>query len=121
MRISRLLATAATVLLLACGSNQPAIRDVALDPECGLRELSGNIRGVVLSANREPAAGVRVRFVMSDDASVVTATDESGRFEIRCVYPANEYQICLGPENAERCQNVKGPNASATLQAPHGG
>jgi hypothetical protein len=58
---------------------------------------------------------------MSDDASVTTTTDHEGRFEIRCVYPATGYQICLGSEDAEQCQIMKGPNASATLRAPNGG
>jgi len=122
MRIFQLLATVGAILLLGCrGSIQPAVNSVPLDTECGIRELSGNIRGVVLNRNREPAKGIRVRFVMSGDASIVTATDESGRFDIRCVYPSTGYQICLGPEATEQCQIVKGPNASATLRAPIGG
>jgi hypothetical protein len=64
--------------------------------------LSGNIRGVVLTSSHEPAKDIRVRFVMSDDASVITTTDHEGRFEIRCVYPATGYQICLGSEDAEQ-------------------
>jgi hypothetical protein len=121
MLAARLLASVVTLLLFACGSSQSAVRDVTLDRECGIRELSGSIRGLVVDENREPTPDVRVRFVMSDDASVVTATDEDGRFEIRCVYPAKQYQICLGPESAERCQNVDGPSSSTTLQSHHGG
>lgn len=115
MRASHLLTTMFISFLVAYrGSIQSVVRDVPLDPECGICELSGNIRGFVRTSNGGPAKDVRVRFVMSDDASVVTSSDDAGHFEIRCVYPATGYQICLGPEGDEQCQIVKGPNASAT-------
>jgi hypothetical protein len=122
MRASHLLATTCSVLFFACGGSiRPAVRDVQLDPACGVRELSGSIRGVIRTSNGKPAKDIRVRFVMSDDASVITTTDDAGNFELRCVYPATGYQICVGPEGSERCQIVKGPKASATLHVRNGG
>lgn len=70
--------------------------------------MSGVVSGLLTKFPGGPVSE-EVRYLMSDDATVVVKSDAGGAFYIPCVYPSSQYRVCVGPPDSEQCFTIAGP------------